>query len=96
MSRRAPRPLSAALGELTSNLAPATMLASVQEAWPRAAGPAIAAVARPVGERDGVLEVLCEAAVWAAEIELLGGQIVAALNELLGPGTISALRCRTG
>ena len=96
MSRPAPRPLSAALGELTPSLAPATALASVQEAWPRAAGPAIAAVARPVGARDGVLEVVCEAAVWAAELELLGEQIVTALNTLLGPGTITALRCRTG
>ena len=96
MSRRSPRPLSAALGDLTPSLAPATALASAQEVWPRAAGPAIAAVARPVGEHDGVLEVVCEAAVWAAELELLGEQIVVSLNALLGADTITSLRCRTG
>ena len=96
MSRRAPRRLATALDGLTPGLAPATALAGVQEAWAVAAGPAIAAAARPVAERDGVLEVVCEAAVWAAELELLGEQVVAALNERLGPGTITALRCRTG
>jgi predicted nucleic acid-binding Zn ribbon protein len=96
MSRRAPRPISDALARLTPALAPATDLARVQEAWRAAAGPAIAAAARPVAEHDGVLEVLCEAAVWAAELELMGGEIVARINARLGPGTVRELRCRTG
>jgi predicted nucleic acid-binding Zn ribbon protein len=96
VSRRAPRRLSAALARLTPALAPATPLARVQEVWAQAAGPAIAAVARPVAEHDGVLTVLCDAAVWAAELDMLGAEIVARVNSLTGAETLRELRCRTG
>lgn len=95
MSRPAPRAISAALAELTSALAPASTLARVQEVWERAAGPAIAAASRPVAERAGVLTVACEAAVWAQELELMGGELVVRLNRELGEESISSLRCRT-
>jgi predicted nucleic acid-binding Zn ribbon protein len=96
MSRAAPRPIATALSQLTSSLAPSTPLARVQEVWPQAAGPAIASAARPVAERDGVLTVVCEAAVWAAELELLAGEVIPRLNEALGAETVRELRCRTG
>ena len=96
MSRSAPRPLAGALTRLTAALAPATALARVQEVWPQAAGPAIAAAARPVAERDGVVTVSCEAAVWAAELELLAGDLIPRVNELAGGEIVSELRCRTG
>ncbi len=96
MSRRAPRQLADALASLTPALAPATALARIQEAWADAAGPAIASAARPVAERDGVLTVACEAAVWAAELELLAGEILPRLNARLGDGAVRELRCRTG
>ena len=96
MRRAAPRPLSLALGELSAELAPRTTLARVQELWPVLAGPAIAAAAQPAAEREGVLTVVCEAAVWAQELDLMGDELIARLNAALGPGTIAALRCRTG
>jgi predicted nucleic acid-binding Zn ribbon protein len=96
MSRAAPRSLAGALSELTGALAPATPLARIQEAWPQAAGPAIAAAARPVAEHDGVLTVACEAAVWAAELELLAPEVIPRLNGILGDETVRELRCRTG
>jgi predicted nucleic acid-binding Zn ribbon protein len=96
VSRRAPRALADALTRLTSTLAPATALARVQEVWPSAAGPAIAAAARPVAEHDGVLTVACEAAVWAAELDLLAGEIIPRINARLGAETVHELRCRTG
>jgi predicted nucleic acid-binding Zn ribbon protein len=94
--RPAPRPLSPALDRLVGELAPATTLARVQEAWERAAGPAVAAAARPIAERDGVLTVLCEASVWAQELELMAGEIVPRLNAELGGERVRELRCRTG
>ncbi|HEX9482260.1 MAG TPA: DUF721 domain-containing protein [Solirubrobacteraceae bacterium] len=94
--RRAPRAIADALSSLTPSLAPATALARVQEVWPSAAGSAIAAAARPVAEHDGVLEVVCEAAVWAAELDLLAGEIVPRINARLGAETVRELRCRTG
>jgi predicted nucleic acid-binding Zn ribbon protein len=94
--RRAPRLLAGALSELTTGLAPATPLARIQEVWDQAAGPAIAAASRPVAEREGVVTVACEAAVWAAELELLTGELLPRLNGLLGDGAVRELRCRTG
>lgn len=96
MSRRAPRPISSALGPLVDQLAPATLLARAQQAWPAAAGPAIAAAAHPAAEREGVLTVSCEAAVWAQELELMEGALLERLNEALGEPAIRALHCRTG
>jgi predicted nucleic acid-binding Zn ribbon protein len=96
MSRAAPRPLTAALGNLTSALAPASTLARVQEVWESTAGPAIAASARPTAERDGVLTVTCAAAVWAQELDLMAGELIPRLNAALGAQRIRELRCRTG
>jgi len=96
VSRRAPRPISSALDPFVGGLAPATPLARVQQAWPGAAGPAIAAAARPVAEHEGVLTVSCEAAVWAQELELMEGALVERLNDALGEPAVRALRCRTG
>jgi predicted nucleic acid-binding Zn ribbon protein len=96
VSRLAPRPLSAIMRELTSALAPASTLARVQEVWERTVGPAIAASARPTAERDGVLSVTCEAAVWAQELDLMAGDLIPRLNAALAGEPIRELRCRTG
>jgi predicted nucleic acid-binding Zn ribbon protein len=96
MSRSAPRSLSTALEDLTTTLAPATTLARVQEIWERTAGPAIAASARPTAERDGILTVTCDAAVWAQELELMADELVARLSSALGSEALRGLRCRTG
>ena len=95
MRRPAPRPLTAALDGLALALAPATTLARVQQVWEPTAGPAIAAAARPTAERDGVLTVTCEAAVWAQELHLMAGDLVPALNAAIGAQAIRELRCRT-
>ncbi len=96
MSRTAPRSLGIALEGLTSTLAPASTLARVQEVWERAVGQAVAASAHPTAERDGILTVTCDAAVWAQELDLMAGELVPRLNAVLGAPSISALRCRTG
>ena len=93
MSRRAPRPLANALAPLQASLAPQTLLAEVQRAWPEAAGAAIAREASPVSERSGVVTVACAASVWAQELELMGPELVGRLNERLGEPVLQALRC---
>ena len=95
MSRTAPRPLCEPLRALTAMLSPATTLARVQEIWEPATGVAIAASARPTGEREGVLTVSCEAAVWAQELELIAPELIPRLNAALGGEDIRELRCRT-
>ncbi|HEV7527929.1 MAG TPA: DUF721 domain-containing protein [Solirubrobacteraceae bacterium] len=94
MRKPAPRSLSVALEGLTATLAPATTLARVQEVWELATGPAVAAAARPTAERDGVLTVTCEAAVWAQELHMMAGDLVPALNAALGAEAVRELRCR--
>ncbi len=96
MSRSSPRPLSLALGGLTAALAPATTLARVQQAWEQAVGGVIAEAGSPTAEHDGVLTITCTDAVWASELDLMGSQLVARLNQTLGGEVVHRLRCRTG
>jgi predicted nucleic acid-binding Zn ribbon protein len=95
VKRLAPRPLSAALAPVVRAAAPPTLLARVQAAWPEVAGRAVATAAAPVSEREGVLTVACESAVWAEELDLLGPDLLARLNARLAAdagGTLSRLR----
>ena len=96
MSRTAPQHIAGALRTLAATLAPATALARIQERWQDATGPVIASAARPVAERDGVLTIVCEAAVWAQELHLMSPQLIARLNGELGGEVVRELRCRTG
>jgi predicted nucleic acid-binding Zn ribbon protein len=91
--RRSPRSMQFALGELADELAPATLLADVQRAWPSTVGPVIAAQAQPTAARGGVVTVSCAASVWAQELDLMAPQIIRQLNEALGGATIQRLRC---
>ena len=92
MRRAGPRPVGVALDRLTATLAPATLLAEVQRAWPQAAGEAFARATQPDGEREGVITVACASAVWAQELDLLSERVVAALNEHLGRPAVRRLR----
>ncbi len=91
--RRGPRPMSIALDSLRDELAPETLLATVQRAWPAAVGEAISAEATPTAERAGVVTVSCSAAVWAQELDLMGPTIVGRLNGLLESERVERLRC---
>jgi len=92
--RRSPRPVALALERLTGSLAPATLLAEVQRAWPEAAGAAFASASEPVAERDGVITVACVSAVWAQELDLLSERVVGRLNGALGRQAVSKLRAQ--
>jgi predicted nucleic acid-binding Zn ribbon protein len=94
MRRRGPRPVGLALDTLTDAIAPATLLAEVQRAWPRAAGEAFARAAEPVSERDGVVTVACDSAVWAQELDLMSERVIDALNEAIGRPAVRRLRPR--
>ena len=95
MRRREPRPAGLAVAALAERLAPQTVLAAVQRAWPDAVGDGVAAQAEPTAERDGVVTVTCASAVWAQELDLMAPEVVARLNAALGAESVRALRCRT-
>jgi predicted nucleic acid-binding Zn ribbon protein len=81
--RPAPRALSVALEGVVREAEPATLLARVQAVWPEVAGPGLSAHAAPVAERDGVVTVACESAVWAQELELLGLDLLSSFGAAL-------------
>ncbi len=91
--RGAPRPMTFALEALRDDLAPETLLADVQRAWPGVVGAAIAAEATPTAERGGVVTVSCSAAVWAQELDLMAPAILGRLNARLSDGQVQRLRC---
>jgi predicted nucleic acid-binding Zn ribbon protein len=92
-SRRGPRHVGFALGSLERDWAPETVLAEVQRIWVATVGEAIAAEARPVSERGGVVTVACSASVWAQELDLMSGTILERLNGGLKAGRVQKLRC---
>jgi len=96
VSRIAPRRLSFALEDLTTGLAPATTLARVQKIWEQTVGVAVAQAGSPTAERNGVLTISCADSVWAAELDLMGPELVTRLNRALGEGHVDKLRCRVG
>ena len=93
MRRAAPRPVSQAVEALAARLAPATPLAAVQRAWDSAAGELFARHATPVGERNGVVTLACESAVWAQELDLMSTEVIERLNGALERPLVRSLRC---
>jgi len=93
--RRSPRQVGLAVDRIRDQLAPETLLADVQRAWPEAVGEAIAAEAQPTAERGGALTVSCSASVWAQELDLMAPEILERLNAVLRAGRIERLRCVT-
>jgi predicted nucleic acid-binding Zn ribbon protein len=89
--RRSPRPIEFALEALADTLAPPTLLAAVQRAWPAAAG-AFAHTTEPVSERAGVVTVACDSAVLAAELDLMSELVIARLNAALDRDAVRRLR----
>ncbi|CAA9496922.1 MAG: hypothetical protein AVDCRST_MAG17-1124 [uncultured Solirubrobacterales bacterium] len=86
MRRQAPRALDSALDGLVAQLRPATTLARVQEAWPRAVGPALSAETEPVSERRGTVTVSCRSAVWAQELQMMSTELLANVNRVMEEG----------
>ena len=84
--RGEPHSLAQALEAVRSDVAPLTLLASVQEAWPEIAGAVVSAQAEPVTERDGVVTIACRSATWAQELDLMQVELLERLRERLAQG----------
>jgi predicted nucleic acid-binding Zn ribbon protein len=96
MRRPAPRPIGAALAAALPAAQPPGLLAEVQAVWAEVAGEALASSARPVSEREGIVTVACESAVWAQELELLEVDLCGRLNAQLAQGSLVRLRFVVG
>jgi predicted nucleic acid-binding Zn ribbon protein len=84
--RDEPHPLASALDAVRAEVAPQTLLASVQETWPQVAGATVAAQADPVAERDGMVTVACRSATWAQELDLMQDELLPRMREALAGG----------
>jgi predicted nucleic acid-binding Zn ribbon protein len=92
MRNRAPRPLAAAIEIARGRAAPRTPLAAVQQVWREVAGEQVAAASEPVSERDGVVVVRCDGAVWAQELDLMQDRLLEALRDRIGDVAPNRLR----
>lgn len=90
----APRRLGDAVVSFRDSISPPTLLATVETVWERAVGERIAAVARPVSERDGVITVECESSVWAQELTLMERRLRSRLEREIDGDGPSELRFR--
>lgn len=79
--RRLGSSLERVVGALTGSGTAGTQVFSV---WPEVVGPAIAAHARPISLRSGLLVVGVEDGRWASELKFLTARIAMQLNEALG------------
>lgn len=95
-SDRDPTPLARALDAVTGRLgmAPTEHLSGVFAHWDEVAGPVVAAHARPVGLRDGVLHLEVDEPGWATQLRHLEGQLIERLSTHLGDGSVTAVRVR--
>ena len=95
MTRRgAPRQAGEAFRMARERVAPKTGLAAVQAAWEEAAGEHIAAVSTPVSERAGTVTIECSQSVWVQELDLMQGQLLERLREVLGERAPQGLKFR--
>jgi predicted nucleic acid-binding Zn ribbon protein len=92
--RRAPRPAATGLRAALERAAPKTPLANAQVAWAEVVGEQIAAVAEPVGERDGALLVECADPIWAQELDLMQEELLGRLRDRIGDAAPASLRFR--
>jgi hypothetical protein len=56
----------------------------VPQAWKEAAGPAVAARARPLRIRRGRLELAVPSAVWRTQLSFARADLICRVNELAG------------
>ena len=64
--------------------------------WDETVGPQIAARARPVRIRDGVLEIRVDQPVWMQQLQLMKPMLLGRLNDRLGGAVLRDLFLRQG
>ncbi len=60
--------------------------------WPELVGADVAAHSRPTGFDGGVLDVAADSSAWATQLRLLAPVVMAAVDRLLGAGTVTSVR----
>ena len=91
-----PVPLSDALAKVGAELGlpPGDAHATLTERWDEVVGADVAAHARLVSMRDGLLTVAVDDPIWASQLRYLEPAIVTRATALLGPGAVASMRVR--
>jgi predicted nucleic acid-binding Zn ribbon protein len=93
-----PVPLSDALARVGDELglAPGDAHARLEARWSEVMGDDVAAHARLVSVRDGVLTVAVDDPIWATQLRYLEAAVVTRATALLGPSIVDRMRVRVG
>lgn len=93
-----PVPLADALAKVGAELglAPGDAHRALDARWSEVMGEDVAAHARLVAVRDGVLTVAVEDPIWATQLRYLEPAVVIRATALLGPSVVTSLRVRVG
>jgi predicted nucleic acid-binding Zn ribbon protein len=93
-----PVPLSDALARVGAEfgLAPGDAHGTLHARWAEVMGADVAAHARLVSVRDGVLTVAVDDPIWATQLRYLETAVMARATALVGPGVVGSLRVRVG
>jgi predicted nucleic acid-binding Zn ribbon protein len=93
-----PVPLSDALARVGDELglAPGNAHGTLEARWSEVMGADVAAHARLVSVRDGVLTVAVADPIWATQLRYLEPAVVARATALLGPAVVRSVRVRVG
>jgi predicted nucleic acid-binding Zn ribbon protein len=93
-----PVPLSDALARIGAEfgLAPGDAHATLDNRWAEVMGDDIAAHARLVSVRDGVITVVVDGPIWATQLRYLETAVVERATALVGEGVVHALQVRVG
>ena len=93
-----PVPLSDALAKVGAELglAPGDAHGTLDARWREVMGDDVAAHARLVSVRDGVLTVSVDDPIWATQLRYLEAAIIERATALLGPDVVRSVRVRVG
>lgn len=91
-----PQPLRGLLERFTRSMGAADpgVAAPVFSRWPQLVGDAVAAHARPVGLRDGVLTVSVDDPAWATQLRFLEADLCQRIAAVAGEGAVRELVVR--
>ena len=91
-----PRPLRQGLERLLNGLGAPEIdaVATLVERWPEVIGPELASRVRAVAVRGSELVVRVDDPAWASQIAWLESRLLERIDDLVGPGLITAVKAR--
>ena len=91
-----PRPLRQGLERLLDGLGAPEIdaVTTLVERWPEVIGPELASRVRAVAVRGSELVVRVEDPAWASQIAWLESRLLERIDDLVGPGRITAVKAR--